>query len=278
MIWQNKEALAVNIVASGASYYILLSLLSSHCYQDVKFPSAYLSSLLSVLRSFPLDSRCSSWLVTRKRRWREGESGGLLKIQSGPTEEEGRRLVGETEKQASRVSNLDLVTLSFSSVSLLTRLPSPAVRHLSDMNLIFNLFIFLGTPSFPLLFPFPFPFPLSHSLLSRPSGGNPTEQPVMKRTSHSGGRNWGLINQPKTCLPLCVTFLAEQKVISFPILASLTTVRDVERCYWSATVFSAPLFHNSYWKCQMLSDFCGRREGKCHNCAPWGSAGDYINT
>lgn len=151
MIWQNKDVLAVNIVASGASYYILLSLLSSHCYQDIKFPSAYLSSLLSVLLSVPLDSHCSSWLVTRKRRWREEESGGLLKIQSGPTEEEGRRLVGETEKQASRVSNPDLVTLSFSSVSLLTRLPSPAVRHPSDMNLIFNLFIFLCLHLSPFL-------------------------------------------------------------------------------------------------------------------------------
>lgn len=103
-------------------------------------------------------------------------------------------------------------------------------------------------------------FSLSHSLLSCLSGGNPIEQPVIERTSHSGGR---LINKPKTCLPLYVTFLAEQKVISFPILASLTTVRDLERCYWSAAVFSALLFHTSYWKCQMLSDFCGGREGKC---------------
>lgn len=60
-----------------------------------------------------------------ERRGGEEKSGRLLKIQSGPTEEEGKRLVGETEKQASCVSNMDLVTLSLSSVSLLTRLPPP---------------------------------------------------------------------------------------------------------------------------------------------------------
>lgn len=57
--------------------------------------------------------------------------------------EEGRRLPGETEKQALCVSKTDLFTVSFSSISLLTRLPSPAVQHPSDVNLILNLFIFL---------------------------------------------------------------------------------------------------------------------------------------
>lgn len=60
------------------------------------------------------------------------------------TEEEGRRLVGESEKQASSVCNMDLVTLLFfPPVSLLTQLPSPAVHHPPDMNLILNLFISL---------------------------------------------------------------------------------------------------------------------------------------
>ena len=134
-------------MASGASYYILLS--PSHCYQDIKFPSAYLSSLLSVSLSFPLDSHCSSWLVTRKRWWKgqEEKSGGLLKIQSGQTEEEGMRLVGETEKQA---SYMDLVTLSFSSSfsPYLSSFPcSPSsLWHESDFE---SVYISL---SFPLLF------------------------------------------------------------------------------------------------------------------------------
>lgn len=123
---------------------------------------------------------------------------------------------------------MDLVTLLFfPPVSLLTQLPSPAVHHPSDMNLILNLFIFLHLSLFSFLFLF-----LSHSLLSCFSEGHPTEQPVIKRTSHSGGRNRRLIIKPKTCLPLCVTF-----VISFLIL-----LRDLERCYCNTeSCFSTPV-------------------------------------
>lgn len=80
--------------------------------------------------------------------------------------------------------------------------------HKSDFE-----FIYLS-PSFPLLFPF-------LSLLSCLSYGNPREQSVIKRTSHSERRNHRLIIKPKT-LPLWVTFLAVWKVISSPTLLGLT--------------------------------------------------------
>lgn len=54
----------------------------------------------------------------------EEKTGGLLKIQSGPSEEESRSLVGETGKQAPRASYMDLVTLSFSTISLYHSYPS----------------------------------------------------------------------------------------------------------------------------------------------------------
>lgn len=102
-------------------------------------------SLLPIWQRFPADSHCPSWLVTRKRRWRTAGGGGggerrLIKN----TEEEGRRLVGETEKQATCVCCPDLVSLLFSSAAAPLHHPptAPAVRHLSDINLIFSRLIF----------------------------------------------------------------------------------------------------------------------------------------
>ena len=136
----------------------------------------------------------------------EEKSGGLLKIQSGPTKEEGRRLVGETGKRASCVSNTDLVTLLLSSCFLsLTRLPSPAVRHPSAMSLILNLFIFLYLSFF-------FPFSPRWSLRGQPYRAVSYWKYIAFWRKKLGE------NQPKTWLQLCVTFLAQQKVISFPLL------------------------------------------------------------
>lgn len=81
------------------------------------------------------------------------------------------------------VSVTDLVTLLFfPPVSLLTRLPSPAVHHPPDMNLILNLFISLHLRLVSFLFRF-----FSHSLFCY--SAKLSEQPLIKRTFYSGGRN-----------------------------------------------------------------------------------------
>lgn len=137
-----------------------------------------------------------------------------------------------------RLENKPLVSLiriwlhsCFPPVSLLTRLPSPAVRHPSDMSLILNLCILLYLSFF-------FSFSPRWSLWGQPyrAASYILEEEI--------GR---LINQPKTCLQLCVTFLAQRKVISFPLLTGpyleiWKDVTGVQGC--SEHCFSTPVIEN----------------------------------
>ena len=133
-------------------------------------------SVISTVCFTALTSAPVDWLFKRRREGEE-KSGRSLKIQCGRTEEEVNRRVGEPGKQAS----LTWIRLHspFPSVSLLTRLSalSSSLWHEPDFKSVYLLCLAL-----PL-----FLFASSH--LPCLSGGRRTQQPVIKRTLHSGGRN-----------------------------------------------------------------------------------------
>lgn len=137
---------------------------------------AYLSSLLAILLSCGF---LLPWLTSHPKEAVERRGEEVIK-----NTKEGRRLVGESEKQA-----LCLVfgyAFVFSPISLLTHLPSPVVCHLSDINLILNLFIF------------PYSLPFSVFCLPLSFQGNPIERSVIKRMVHSGRIDSRHIIKPKT--------------------------------------------------------------------------------
>ena len=174
MIWEVKEVLKVNILARKSSYYFLFSLpwvifiKISGSWLPLWYPCCLFHSLFFWMRDTLVDSS-SKRGGAEKRRGRE--RGCLLKYNLAWQREEGKRLVGETEKQASCVSNEDLVTLSFSFVSLLTRLTLPVVLSSLWLESYFESVYLLQSLSLLSFFSV---FLSSPFLVSLSVGGNPT--------------------------------------------------------------------------------------------------------